>query len=100
MAGGSQHRSISGRAEIVSFASRSLAGRPERSRGSPVLNCTVASRDSSTPLRFARNDQLCGRAEAVLLVKCGQYFGTLESICSDHASIPPSRLYTLVKPRC
>ena len=75
-------------------------GREGRGNQIPVLNCTVTSRDSSTPLRFARNDHLCGRAEAAVLMKESQYFGTVGTMESDHASIPPSRLYTLAKPCC
>ena len=39
-------------------------------------------------------------AKAAVLMKFSQYFGTVGSIKSDQASIPPSRLYTFAKPRC
>ena len=45
-----------------------------------MLNCTAASRDSSTPLRCARNDHLCVLAKAAVLMKFSQYFGTSGSI--------------------
>ena len=58
-------------------------GHPERSRGIPSQNEKVTPRDSSTPLRFARNDEgfVAVRLPDLIIVDGGK--GQLSSACRE-----------------
>jgi excinuclease ABC subunit C len=58
-------------------------GHPERSRGTPLQNAQVTSRDSSTPLRSARNDEsfVAVRLPDLIIVDGGK--GQLSAACRE-----------------
>jgi excinuclease ABC subunit C len=60
-----------------------ICGHPERSRGSPLLNAQVASRDSSTTLRSAQNDEsfVAVRLPDLIIVDGGK--GQLSAACRE-----------------
>jgi excinuclease ABC subunit C len=65
------------------FDTLERAGHPERSRGTPLQNAQVTSRDSSTPLRSARNDEsfVAVRLPDLIIVDGGK--GQLSSACRE-----------------
>ncbi|MGC2352574.1 MAG: excinuclease ABC subunit UvrC [Candidatus Udaeobacter sp.] len=60
-----------------------ISRHPERSRGTPLQNAQVTSRDSSTPLRFARNDERFAavRLPDLIIVDGGK--GQLSAACRE-----------------
>src|SRR5437773_3340558 len=60
-----------------------ISRHPERSRGTPMQNAQVTSRDSSTPLRSARNDEsfVAVRLPDLIIVDGGK--GQLSAACRE-----------------
>jgi excinuclease ABC subunit C len=60
-----------------------ISRHPDRSRGTPVQNAQVTSRDSSTPLRSARNDEsfVAVRLPDLIIVDGGK--GQLSAACRE-----------------
>jgi excinuclease ABC subunit C len=69
--------------EAAADALARISCHPERSRGTPMQNAQVTSRDSSTPLRFARNDEsfVAVRLPDLIIVDGGK--GQLSAACRE-----------------
>src|SRR6266481_1802329 len=69
--------------ETVADALARISRHPERSRGTPMQNAQVTSRDSSTPLRSARNDEsfVAVRLPDLIIVDGGK--GQLSAACRE-----------------
>jgi excinuclease ABC subunit C len=69
--------------ETAADALARISRHPERSRGTPMQNAQVTSRDSSTPLRSARNDEsfVAVRLPDLIIVDGGK--GQLSAACRE-----------------